>query len=69
VAGDYRETFEEFVREHEFDLALHAVCDYLLEALPVFDSAIVDQIRQLHVTLQLDDHCAITLGRVNSGNI
>ena len=61
-AGErYREGFEEFVREHEFDLALHAVCDYLAESAPVQEPSILDQVKRLHCLMGIEDDCLLRL--------
>jgi hypothetical protein len=62
----YREGFEEFVREHEFDLALHAVCDYLAERAPVRESAILDQVERLHFLMGIKDDCLLRLTRAQA---
>ncbi|HWX56530.1 MAG TPA: hypothetical protein VN176_18250 [Verrucomicrobiae bacterium] len=57
-AHGYVTLFDEFVREAEFDLALHCVCDYLLEKETAPPAATVtDQIHALHVAMGLNDDC------------
>ncbi len=54
----YLALFDEFVRECEFDLALHNVCDYLLEpGTPAVEMETIDRIQALHVTLEVQDDC------------
>jgi hypothetical protein len=57
--------FDEFMREHEFELALHLLCDYLLErttqpAAP----AIVKLVEKLHASMQIVDNCVANLHAV-----
>jgi hypothetical protein len=54
--------FDEFMREHEFGLALHVICDYLLE--PTTQSAtaaIIQQIQILHAAMKIEDDCVADL--------
>jgi hypothetical protein len=54
--------FEEFMREHEFELALHVLCDYLLEPTtqPVAPT-VVKLIEKLHASMQIVDNCVADL--------
>ncbi len=52
----------EFVREHEFDLALHAACDYLLEVPCMLNVNILDQVERLHTMMKIEDDCVKRLG-------
>lgn len=55
---DYLGLFEEFVCECEFDLALHNVCDYLLEpGTPSVAMETIVRIQALHATLEVQDDC------------
>jgi len=48
--------FDEFVRETELGLALHTVCDYLLESeTPRPEATTVEQIRALHTSMEIKD--------------
>jgi hypothetical protein len=50
--------FDEFVREHEFNLALHVVCDYVLDSdSRQVSESIIDQIQLLHTAMEIDDAC------------
>ena len=50
--------FDEFIEHYEFGLALHVVCDYILKLdSPKVSTAIVEQIRQLHITMKIIDGC------------
>ena len=54
--------FDEFLREHEFELALHVLCDYLLE--PTTQPAaptVVKLIEKLHASMQIVDNCVADL--------
>jgi hypothetical protein len=54
--------FDEFMREHEFGLALHLLCDYLLE--PTTQPAaptIVKLVEKLHASMQIVDNCVANL--------
>jgi hypothetical protein len=55
----YVELFDEFVSVNEFELALHQLCDFLNEPTTAGPSdAVLDQIRGLHSTMELNDDCA-----------
>jgi hypothetical protein len=61
-ARGYCELFDEFVRECEFGLALHAVCDYLLEPLtPAVGEATTERIQALHESMKILDDCVAKL--------
>jgi hypothetical protein len=52
------EIFDEFLREHEFDLALHVVCDFLIASPTVcLSSAVFNEIRDLHKQMGIEDRC------------
>jgi hypothetical protein len=50
--------FDEFVEHDEFEVALHTLCDFVLESdsSPVA-TTIVDQIQHLHATMKINDSC------------
>jgi hypothetical protein len=55
---DWPKLFDEFIREYEFELALHVICDYLLELeIQIPDDAILEKIESLHRTMQIEDDC------------
>ncbi len=57
-AYGYLSLFDEFVREAEFGLALHAVCDCLLEPeTPRPEPTTVERIRALHALMEIEDDC------------
>lgn len=50
--------FDEFLREHEFGLALHALCDYMLEpSSPRVSESTIRAIQDLHFLMEIDDSC------------
>jgi hypothetical protein len=54
----YVELFDEFLAVNELELALHQVCDFLNEpTTPDPSDAVLDQIRGLHATMELNDDC------------
>jgi hypothetical protein len=58
AVGGYLEFFDEFVREQEFDLALHMICDFVIdENVPQIDPAVVERIRAIHQSMQIQDDC------------
>jgi hypothetical protein len=58
------EQFDEFIREHEWELALHVVCDHLLESADhVVHPDVLDQIAALHEAMGTKDTCVTTLRR------
>ena len=51
-----RTYFAEFIREYEFGLALHVICDYLRDKEPGKISAdIIIAIENLHKSMKMDD--------------
>jgi len=57
-ASGYLKFFDEFLGEHEFGLALHAVCDYLLESeVERIDCVTLEQIEALHSSMSVIDDC------------
>lgn len=57
-ATGYLKFFDEFLGEGEFGLALHAVCDYLLEpGVPPVDGPTIERIRSLHASMEMTDEC------------
>jgi hypothetical protein len=54
--------FDDFVQHSEWELALHIVCDYLLEmrSLPA-PPRVVEQINALHELMQIQDACVSEL--------
>ena len=54
----FLDLFDEFVDHHEFELALHTLCDFILESdSPRVTTTIVDQIQHLHASMELTDSC------------
>jgi hypothetical protein len=56
--------FDESIREHEWEVALHVVCDYLLEAAtPPAQLVVIEQILILHRAMGIEDTCVADLRR------
>jgi hypothetical protein len=54
----FLDLFDEFMREQEFELALHVVCDYILEPNTLtVSNATVEEIRRLHTEMRIVDDC------------
>jgi hypothetical protein len=50
--------FDQFMEHHEFGLALHVVCDFVLgHKSPQVDRSTVDQIERLHTSMEINDRC------------
>jgi hypothetical protein len=61
------EIFDEFIQEHEWGLALHVLCDYLLQpTTQAASTAVIQQIRTLHEAMGIEDACVADL-RVKAG--
>lgn len=62
LEAKYSNLFDEFIQQHEFELALHTVCDYLLEPTtqPHADD-ILEQIQNLHAAMKIEDNCLADL--------
>jgi hypothetical protein len=55
----YRNFFDEYLSVNELELALHAACDFLLEATtPAASEATMAQIGELHRLMKLEDDCS-----------
>jgi len=58
------QVFDEFVREHEWGLALHVVCDYFLEStVQAAPEAVMQLIQSLHEAMAIEDNCVADLRR------
>jgi NADH:ubiquinone oxidoreductase subunit C len=54
----YSALFDEFLREHEFSLALQIVCDFLLESeTSPPQLSVLNEIAVLHQLMNLDNEC------------
>ena len=62
-AGDQTfEFFDEFLREHEFGLALHVICDFLIDSPTARISiSTLNEIHDLHEEFRLEDECVTKL--------
>jgi hypothetical protein len=64
AGNNAKEFFDDFVREHEWELALHVVCDHLLEpATKAAPINVIEEIGSLHKVMGLADNCAAALRR------
>jgi len=62
--SDAPAVFDELIREHEWELALHVVCDYLLEpATPPAAPELIEKIQSLHKVMGIEDSCVTDLRR------
>lgn len=63
----YRQHFDEVLNANEFEIALHALCDFLLDpTTPNIGLSEINKIDVLHEKMGLDDTCAAAL-RAKSG--
>ena len=63
-AGGYLDLFDRFLEHNELGLALHAVCDYLLEpASPSPEISMIENILTLHQSMEIEDDCVDRLRR------
>jgi hypothetical protein len=54
----FLDLFDEFMREQEFESALHIVCDYILEPnSSAVSNSTIEQIRRLHTAMEIADSC------------
>lgn len=59
---DVNQLFDDFVREHEWGVALHLVCDHLLEpTAQAAPEAVIQQIQSLHEAMGIKDTCVADL--------
>ncbi|SRR6266568_43450 len=66
-ASPYKTTFDEFMREHEFGLALHSVCDYLIaDGVESITPSRIMLIQELHSAMAVDDDCISELESARS---
>jgi hypothetical protein len=50
--------FDEFEQQHEFDLALCVVCDFIIDSdSPQVSKSIIDRILRLHSAMKINDGC------------
>jgi hypothetical protein len=63
----YLRAFDEFMEENEFVVALHVLCDFLLEPeYSAIEPSLVDKIAEIHRILQLEDYCVELLNSKKS---
>ena len=53
--------FDEFIREHEFGLALHVICDHVLESTTQPTTTLIQKIEALHAAMKIEDNCVANL--------
>jgi hypothetical protein len=54
----FRDLFDEFLEHHEFEVALHTLCDFVLESdSPPVTTKILEQIQHLHAAMKINDSC------------
>jgi hypothetical protein len=57
--------FDELIEQREFGLALHAVCDFLLEPDSIrVSQSILNQIERLHAAMGINDCCVEEIRRL-----
>jgi hypothetical protein len=70
-ANDFKkiEFFDELVEQREWEVALHVVCDYLLEAkTPAASVEVIRVIAELHEVMEIEDGCVRDLrGKAGAG--
>jgi len=53
-----RDNFEGFLEANEYEVALHILCDFLLEHEPVvLKESVLNEISELHTMMNLNDDC------------
>ena len=63
----FLETFDEFIEHHEYELALHVVCDVFHETdAPPLDEAAFMRIQELHRAMNINDECCRDLARLRN---
>jgi hypothetical protein len=58
LAGSSRELFDSFMRANEYDLALHVVCDQVLNQGAAISEYGIGQIEEVHKLMEIRDDCA-----------
>jgi hypothetical protein len=60
----YRDWFDELLEHREFEVALHRLVDFLLEpSTPGIGPFEVEQIGNLHRSMELTDNCCLALNK------
>lgn len=66
----YRNYFRELLGANELEIALHAVCDFLIEqSVPPKDAQVLIRIDDLHKQMQIHDDCVDKLKRIRNVSI
>jgi hypothetical protein len=56
--GEFLRWFDEFIAHHEFELALHVVCDFVSEpSCAHIDRKTLDIVERLHRLMEIEDDC------------
>jgi hypothetical protein len=64
---NYRSHFKEELEENELEVALHAICNFLLEQeCPLEDAEALARIDALHKQMQIHDDCVEKLRRIRN---
>jgi len=66
LEGSSRELFYDFMRADEYDLALHVVCDQVLEQSAVISEHAIGQIEELHRLMGIRDDCVAKMRKAMS---
>jgi hypothetical protein len=57
-SSEHLKFFDEYLSVNEFELALHALCNFLLESTtPAVDEIALKEIQALHIQMELEDDC------------
>jgi hypothetical protein len=58
----FLDLFDEFMRQREFGLALHAVCDFILDQdSPRVNKSSIDLVQRLHTAMKINDGCVLEM--------
>ncbi|WP_263417851.1 hypothetical protein [Terriglobus albidus] len=63
-AEQARAYFDENIREYEFEIAMHALCDYLFEVRRPISSDVLAEIGKLHALMGVDDDCVSRMSAI-----
>jgi hypothetical protein len=60
--ASYRDFFDELLEANEFEVALHALCDFLMEpGIPGIGLEEIEEIEKIHQRMKLEDNCGTGL--------
>ena len=61
-AAEYIRWFDEWLEHREYELAMHAICDFALEPdYPSLTAELADELIALHIAMEIDDDCGMKL--------